>query len=130
MALESEQTNANQNPNQEEYKQVILVRMDLKMPKGKLAAQVSHASLDAALKSEKKILETWHASGGKKVILKVENEKELMKYFKIAKNEGLVAVIITDAGKTFLMPGTKSCIGIGPALSKRIDPITGDLPML
>ena len=41
------------------YKQVILVRDDLKLPKGKLAVQVAHASLDAAMKSDKEILEKW-----------------------------------------------------------------------
>ncbi|MCX6709934.1 MAG: peptidyl-tRNA hydrolase Pth2 [Candidatus Woesearchaeota archaeon] len=113
-----------------EYKQVIIVRNELHMPKGKLAAQVSHASLDAALNTDKRILENWHSNGGKKVILKVETEKELLRYFQMAKDEGLVAVLIIDAGRTFLQPGTKSCVGIGPALSSKIDTITGHLAML
>ena len=61
------------------YKQVILVREDLKLPKGKLAAQVSHASVDATLKSDKKIVELWKKEGGKKIVLKVKDEKELFK---------------------------------------------------
>ena len=62
------------------YKQVILVREDLKLPKGKLAAQCSHASVDTILKSDKKIIELWKKEGGKKIILKVKDDKELFKY--------------------------------------------------
>ena len=50
------------------YKQVILVRDDLNLPKGKLAAQVSHASVDATLKSDKKIVDLWKREGGKKIV--------------------------------------------------------------
>ena len=46
-----------------EYKQVILVRKDLKLPKGKMAAQVSHASVEATLKSDKKVVEQWRKQG-------------------------------------------------------------------
>ena len=53
-------------------KQVILVRNDLRMPKGKLSSQVAHASLEAALKSNK--LKEWRSKGTKKVILKVKDE--------------------------------------------------------
>ena len=52
-------------------KQVILVRMDLKMEKGKLATQVAHASVDAVLKSPKDKIEEWTSGGMKKVVLKV-----------------------------------------------------------
>ncbi|MEK6827722.1 MAG: aminoacyl-tRNA hydrolase, partial [Nanoarchaeota archaeon] len=55
------------------YKQVILVREDLKIPKGKMAAQCSHASVDSTLKSDKKIVELWKKEGAKKVILKVKD---------------------------------------------------------
>ena len=58
------------------YKQVILVREDLKLPKGKLAAQSSHASVDATLKSDKKIVNSWKKEGAKKVILKVKSDFE------------------------------------------------------
>ena len=61
-------------------KQVILVRMDLKLPKGKLAAQVAHASTEALLKSHKDDITKWRSEGMKKVVLKVDDQKELMKY--------------------------------------------------
>lgn len=111
-------------------KQVILVRQDLKLPKGKLAAQVAHASVEATLRSPKDVVEIWRKGGMKKVVLTVTDEKELLRYQQAAKREGLVASVITDAGKTVVAPGTKTCVAIGPAEEERIDGITGDLPLM
>ena len=111
------------------YKQVILVRADLKLPKGKMSAQVAHASVDAVLKSSKDKVDEWKSQGMKKIILKVADEKELLKYQQLAKKEGLVAAIITDAGKTVVAPGTKTCLGIGPDSEELIDKMTGKLKM-
>jgi len=112
------------------YKQVILAREDLKLPKGKLSAQVSHASVDCVLKSDKKIVEQWRNQGGKKVVLKVTDEKELFKYMSLAENEGLKVALIKDAGHTVLEPGTITCLGIGPDLEEKIDRVTGKLKMV
>jgi PTH2 family peptidyl-tRNA hydrolase len=112
------------------YKQVILVREDLKLPKGKLAVQVAHASLDAASKSDKKILEKWKNQGGKKVVLKVADEKELFKYMSMLENEGIKVSLIKDAGHTVVEPGTITCLGVGPDLEEKIDKITGKLKMV
>ncbi len=111
-------------------KQVILVRQDLKMGKGKLAAQVAHASLNAALKSDKKLLSSWLAEGGKKVVLKAAGEKELVEFKKAAEKARLRNDLVRDAGHTQLLPGTLTCLGIGPDSEERIDRITGKLPML
>ena len=112
------------------YKQVILARQDLKLPKGKLSAQCSHASVDCVLNSDKKIVEKWKQQGGKKVVLKVADEKELLKYMSIAENEGLKVALIKDAGYTVLEPGTITCLGIGPDLEEKIDEVTGKLKMV
>ena len=111
-------------------KQVILVRSDLKLPKGKLAAQVAHASLEAAMKSQRGVVEDWRSDGGKKVVLKVESLDELRKYKAIADKEKLVAVLIADAGHTVLEPGTVTCLGIGPEREGVIDKVTGQLKIL
>lgn len=113
-----------------EYKQVILARNDLKLPKGKLAAQAAHASVDAVMKCDKKILQDWLHSGMKKVVLKVESEKELIKYFQMAKESGFAASLITDAGRTVVEPGTKTCAAIGPDEEDKIDQLTGKLKMM
>ena len=112
------------------YKQVILVREDLKLPKGKLAAQCSHASVDSVIKSDKKLVEAWKKEGGKKVVLKVKDEKELLKYKQMAEDNGLKTALITDAGRTVLEPGTITCLGIGPDLEEKIDKVSGKLKMM
>ena len=68
-----------------ELKQVILVRKDLKLSKGKMAAQVAHASLEAAMNSDKDKVNEWKSEGMKKVVLKVEDETELLDYLQLAK---------------------------------------------
>lgn len=112
------------------FKQVILVRQDLKLPKGKLAVQVGHASVDALLKSNKDYINQWRSEGMKKVVLKVADEKELLKFKDMAEDNGLVAALIIDAGKTVVEPGTITCLGIGPDKEERIDKLTGKLKMV
>tara|TARA_Y100000310_G_C20663807_1_gene806317 strand:+ start:1599 stop:1952 length:354 start_codon:yes stop_codon:yes gene_type:complete len=112
------------------YKQIIIVRQDLKLPKGKLAAQSAHASVDAVLRSEDSLVKRWRQEGMAKIVVKVKDEKELIKYFQQAKDEGLTASLITDAGKTVVAPGTKTCVGIGPDEEEKIDQITGKLQLL
>ena len=112
------------------YKQVILVREDLKLPKGKLAAQSSHASVDATLKSDRRIVDLWKKEGGKKIVLKVKDEKELLHYRQIAEDRGLKTALVIDAGHTVVEPGTKTCVGIGPDLEEKIDSVSGNLKMM
>ncbi len=111
-------------------KQVILVRSDLKLPKGKLAAQCAHASLEAAMKSSRGVVDEWRSEGGKKVVLKAADLGELDKYEALARKEKLVAALITDAGHTVLEPGTVTCLGIGPDKEEKIDRVTGKLKIL
>lgn len=113
-----------------EYKQVILIRADLKLPKGKAAAQAAHAAVEATLKADTDIVSSWRMQGQKKITLKVSDEKELLKYFQEAKDGGLATCLITDAGKTVIAPGTKTAVAIGPADEEEIDLITKDLKML
>jgi len=113
-----------------EYKQVILVREDLKLSKGKLAVQVSHASVDCLLKSHKDDMLPWKEQGMKKVVLKVKDLDELLRYKEKAEDSQLTACIIRDQGRTEVMPGTITCLGIGPDREDKIDKITGDLKMV
>jgi PTH2 family peptidyl-tRNA hydrolase len=113
-----------------ELKQVILVRQDLKLPKGKLAAQVGHACIDAAFASPKQLVKKWRDSGMKKIVLKVNDEKELLEYERKCQEADLVTSLIIDAGHTTVKPGTMTCLGIGPAASEKIDKITGNLKMM
>jgi len=113
-----------------EYKQVIVVRDDLNLSRGKLAVQVAHASIMGYELSDPKEREKWKMEGQKKIVLKVKNLEELMEVFKRAKKEGLPSAYVKDAGLTEVKPGTITAVVIGPAPSKRIDKITGNLPLL
>jgi peptidyl-tRNA hydrolase, PTH2 family len=113
-----------------ELKQIIVMRNDLKLPKGKIAAQAAHASVEAAWRSDKNIFAKWRVDGMKKVALKVDSLSELYAIEQQAKQAGLVTAIITDAGRTCVEPGTVTCVGIGPDEEKKIDAVTGKLQML
>lgn len=112
------------------YKQVILVRQDLKLPKGKLAVQVAHASVSAMEKSSKDIVNEWKSEGMKKVALKVKDEEELIHFLKLANNNKIITALITDAGKTTVEPGTVTCLGLGPDKEEKLNKITGQLKMV
>lgn len=111
------------------YKQAIIVRQDLKLPKGKLAVQVAHASVEAVLKSNKEIVDAWIKQGAKKVVLKIPNEKELLDLLSKAKKQ-VVTVIIRDAGLTVVPPGTITCGAIGPDREELIDKFISHLKLL
>ena len=107
-----------------------MVRNDLKMQKGKIASQVSHASVESVLISDKKVVETWRDEGMKKIILKVKDEKELLDFKRKAEREGLKTALIRDAGLTVFEKPTITCMAIGPDDDGRIDKITKDLKLL
>lgn len=113
-----------------DLKQVIVVRQDLKLPKGKMAAQVAHASVEAVLRSSSDKVNEWHSKGMKKIVLKVENEQEMLKLWQNSKDLKMVASIITDAGKTVVAPGTRTCLAIGPDAEDKIDSVCAKLKMM
>lgn len=118
-----------------ELKQVIIVRNDLKMPKGKIAAQAAHASVDSVLKllgdsTGREIVKNWRMAGMKKIALKVDSKEELYKYIQQAKDLGLSTSVITDAGKTVVAPGTVTCGAIGPNEESEIDKVISELKLL
>jgi PTH2 family peptidyl-tRNA hydrolase len=111
------------------YKQVILVRQDLGLSKGKMSSQVAHASVEAVLKSKKDVVEEWRRQGMKKVVLKVKDLAELEHYKKLAGQKKLVCAVVRDAGRTEVRPGTVTCLAVGPDLDEAIDGVTGSLKM-
>lgn len=111
-------------------KQAILVRQDLKLPKGKLAVQVAHASVEATIKTDHKKMDSWASQGMKKVVLKVKDLRELKEYEKKAKKLNLTTSMIKDAGKTTIKPGTITCLAIGPDSDKKIDLVIKELKLI
>ena len=115
------------------YKQVIVVRSDLEMSQGKIAAQAGHAAVSAAEEARKLHPNWWKAwlkEGQCKITVKVGSEKELLKLEKKAKKFRLPCALISDRGLTELPPDTITCLGIGPAPSDKVDIITGKLALL
>lgn len=111
-------------------KQVILVRQDLKLPKGKLAAQVAHAAVEAEIKSPRNKVEDWLNEGMKKIVLKIKDLDELKHFEKLARAEKLTIAVIIDAGLTAVEPGTVTCMAIGPDDEHKIDKLTKNLKMV
>ena len=115
------------------YKQVIVLRIDLKMSKGKIAAQAGHAAVSAgeyARKNRPEWWNPWMREGQCKIAVKVTSEEELLELERKARIAGLPVVLIVDRGLTELPPETTTCLGIGPAPSDKVDVITGNLPLL
>ncbi len=116
-----------------EYKQVLVFRADLKMGKGKIAAQAGHAAIsaaDEAHKRHKAWWEAWMYEGQRKIAVKVKDEAELSEIERQADEMGLPHALIVDRGLTQVPEGTVTCLGIGPAPEKMIDRITGKLQLL
>ncbi len=112
------------------YKQVIVVRTDLKMGKGKIASQVAHASLCAYLKSDVKVREKWLDTGAEKIVVKVTSKEELLDVYEKAKSLDLPCCLIKDSAKTQLKEPDYTCVGIGPAKEEEVDMVTGELKLL
>lgn len=116
-----------------EYKQIILIRTDLKMSTGKKCAQACHASVsssDLVRVQNKAVWKNWKNSGQKKVVLKIKNMDDMTDIYNKFIKEKIFCFLVRDAGLTQLAPGTTTALGIGPASSKDIDKITGDLTLL
>lgn len=112
------------------FKQAIVVRTDLGMGKGKVAAQCSHASLAAYKKTSAQARDKWEASGTEKIVLKVSGEKELLEVLEAGKAAKLPCALVKDAGHTQIPSGTATAVAVGPALEAEVDAITGKLKLL
>lgn len=112
-------------------KLVLLVRTDLDMGRGKIAAQAAHAAVMAVLATRgSSDCAAWLGEGQPKVVLRVSGEEELSRLAAAARAAGLPVELVRDAGRTQLAPGTPTCCAIGPAESSRIDALTGSLSLL
>ena len=125
-----------------EHKQVIVLRKDLNMRKGKMVAQGAHASMRAVLngaRREDNVLiipldarnEPWLCGRFKKICVSVNSEGELLKLYQGASDAGLITALIQDAGLTeFGGVPTYTALAIGPDEDLKIDELTKDLPLL
>jgi PTH2 family peptidyl-tRNA hydrolase len=123
-------------------KQVIVMRKDLGMRKGKMIAQGAHASLKVLLDGGELAGDTysihvWPAAaawlGGRftKVCVSVDSEAALDAIVERARAANVPCALIVDAGATeFHGVPTKTCCAVGPAWTEDVDAITGALPLL
>ncbi len=134
-------------------KMMIVIRHDLKMRKGKTAAQAGHACVDAVLSAlaredrlrdlswkegtlffdeggRSSALSEWLAGGCAKVCVYVNSEDELLEINRKAQEAGLITSLIRDAGLTeFHGEPTLTCLAVEPAYPETVDPVTGELPL-
>jgi PTH2 family peptidyl-tRNA hydrolase len=113
-----------------EYKQCILVREDLKLPKGKMAVQVAHASISSYEWAKPGVQEAWKRDGQKKIVLKVDKLEDLFIIKEEARRMDIPTALIQDAGLTTVPPGTITALGMGPAESDKLDRIIGHLKLM
>ncbi|XP_073471370.1 peptidyl-tRNA hydrolase 2, mitochondrial [Aquarana catesbeiana] len=114
------------------FKMVLVVRNDLKMGKGKVSAQCSHAAVSAykqLLKRNPELLKQWEYCGQPKVVLKAPDEETLVELLTQAKQLGLAVSLIQDAGRTQIAPGSRTVLGVGPGPSDLVDKVTGHLKL-
>ena len=125
-------------------KQVIVMRKDLGMRKGKMIAQGAHASLKVLLDAGElddarttftlalsPAAATWLGGRFTKVCVSVDSEAALDAIIEKARAAGLPCALIVDAGHTeFHGVPTKTCCAVGPAWADEVDAITGGLPLL
>ncbi|KAM9208751.1 peptidyl-tRNA hydrolase 2, mitochondrial [Dugong dugon] len=115
-----------------EYKMILVVRNDLKMGKGKVAAQCSHAAVSAYKQIQRRnpeLLKEWEYCGQPKVVVKAPDEETLVELLTHAKMLGLTVSLIQDAGRTQIAPGSWTVLGIGPGPADLIDKVTGHLKL-
>ncbi len=135
-------------------KQMIVMRRDLKMRKGKIAAQAGHACVEAVLmalvregrgsqlrasdgwawvehaEDDVTPLTDWFDAGVAKICVYVDSEEELLDLAARGRELGFCVALVRDAGHTeFHGEPTYTCLAFEPLPAEKIDPLTGDLPL-
>ncbi|AYU76124.1 Peptidyl-tRNA hydrolase PTH2 family protein [Leishmania donovani] len=135
----------------EPVKMALVVRKDLKMSNGKIAAQCAHAAVaiveeilafkSTTTTSPRSALnpasalwvqwyDAWNASGSSKVALQCPDEAAMMALAKHARQMNLPHYVIRDAGRTQVAPGSKTVVAVGPGPKSLVDEVTGQLKLL
>jgi len=121
------------DPGGPEYKVVVVVRGELRLTAGKAAVQVAHAAVQLAVEAEKRapeVFRSWWAAGQKKIAVVAPTLADLETLARKARSLGIPTVLVEDAGFTEVPPGTKTCLGLGPAPAGEMDRVTGGLALL
>ncbi|CBZ50708.1 hypothetical protein NCLIV_011750 [Neospora caninum Liverpool] len=130
---ESEKESDDSEDEDENCKMVLCVRQDLNMGKGKIAAQCGHATLGAYRQAERRqdpFLASWTSSGQKKIAVKIKDEAEMRSLHADAKQKGVNAYAVCDAGRTQVPAGSFTVLAVGPGPESLVDAVTGHLKLL
>ncbi|MCI6994717.1 aminoacyl-tRNA hydrolase [uncultured Methanobrevibacter sp.] len=111
-------------------KQVMIVRTDLKMGKGKIAAQCCHGSIGSYKKASPEKIRKWESEAYAKVVLKVKTLDEITELKKLADINKIPNYLVVDAGRTQIPSSSVTVLALGPDEDEKIDKITGDLKLL
>ncbi|MGA9840162.1 MAG: aminoacyl-tRNA hydrolase [Thermoplasmata archaeon] len=117
----------------EEFKMVMVLRGELRLTAGKMAVQAAHAAVMLTRNAERRDragLETWLSQGQRKIALVVATLADLEALERQARGKRIPTVWVEDAGFTEVPPGTRTCLGLGPARSAEVDSVSGALPLL
>ncbi|PXF45112.1 Peptidyl-tRNA hydrolase 2, mitochondrial [Gracilariopsis chorda] len=117
----------------EEHRLILCVRTDLKMQKGKIAAQVGHATLGAfkaAARRAPAALKTWEVNAQPKIAVQIRSYKEAQQLQRHANSLGLVTYMVYDAGKTQIAAGSMTVLAVGPGPVSLVNQVTGKLRLL
>ncbi|KAI9833395.1 MAG: hypothetical protein M1826_007493 [Phylliscum demangeonii] len=127
----------NADHDDEEHKLVLVVRTDLGMSRGKIAAQCGHATLacyKAMLGShsgrDRARLERWERQGQTKIAVRAQTEEELVRLQRVAARLGVCARPVRDAGRTQIAAGSLTVLGLGPGPKSLVDQVSGGLKLL
>lgn len=112
------------------FKQVIIIRKDLKMRRGKEVAQGAHASLGAYRAASQEAIDTWlNGFNGTKICVTVNSEEELLQIHEQGRRANLPVYLVLDAAKTEFNQPEFTSVAIGPADETLINTITGNLKL-
>lgn len=117
---------------QTKLQQVIVIRKDLNMRKGKIVAQACHASLKATIENQIDYrVKQWLSGAFTKICVSVDSKEELLEVYEKAYQTGKICALIEDSGLTeFNGVPTLTCCAIGPATKEELQEITGHLKLL
>jgi peptidyl-tRNA hydrolase, PTH2 family len=115
------------------FKQVLVIRSDLEMGRGKAAVQCAHAAVSAAEEARNHLhswWKSWMEEGQLKVAVKVPDLDSVLDLERKGRSKGIPAHLVRDRGLTQVPPGTITCLGLGPAPADIVDSLTGNLTLL
>lgn len=115
---------------QEEYKQVIVIRKDLEMRKGKFVAQGAHAARGASINANYEVVSRWERQGETKIVVGISGRENLLSLYNEARSDELPCKLVRDAARTEFDEEKLTAVAIGPAKAGKVDKHTGNLELL